>query len=939
MYFATATYLVRAGFSIIPIEQNGKRPAFELLPTKEVNGKQKPSWEAYLTRCASSEELEDWFVKHESRIGLVAGSISGAVGVIDFDDPKLIKPWMEKIESEGLKYVLDSLVQIDTPSGGCHFYYRCPEGAGATHKLAMTADSVDTLIELKAEGGYVLVPPCEGYIPAQGSMADIPVIGTGVRDILLNAARSFDLRPKKAKPVEVVTKSKNAAMPGDDFILKTTWADVLIPAGWCQDEDDPNRWRRPGKSSGTHADVVDNGEKLRVFSDSDSMLKQGQYSRFQAYTYINHGGNFHESAQALRKQGFGKQNVTSEKNEIDWTDPNSFGEPVFFDALKVPDLDTSVLPSWCADFAAAVAESTQTPIGLAVMLALPIMGVTVQKKFEVAPKGLEDDYREPLNIWTLVALMSGNRKSEVFRLLMAPLVEWQNNQLMLMSDEIEANRDERKIIDKKIDVLLARAAQADEELDALEYKARIAELRKKKPAELRVLDLFATDATPEAFRDYLYQNNGRGAILSDEAGIFETISGLYSGGKSNIDVFLQCHSKGTVKAKRGGTSPDLPDCAASIGLSPQPAVLAELTADGSKKLFRGKGLLARFLYAIPESLVGSRDVFASNPIPDRLKGRYSTCIKTLLDTKADKDVFGSEKPWDITFSADAKNTWLLFAKWIEERQGPGGEFESIADYTGKLPGACARIAALKHLGEYGSAHLEVQAHTVTPCIEFCKKLIIHAQYAFGLMSYEPVVADAKFALDWICKNYHKNGNGAYFFKQNELHKSSRFSHSKFERVKKALDVLIERNLISEPMRIPASGRGRPFFASYILPTVIKGTDMNRITNVDGTVILQEGDKARKVPSAAALRERLIKLLEEVGGDINHPTVAKFWADRAEALNTTDPVDQAWEAEVYQRMETLWEELTPPKERHEETIDMSPDPVTPPEVDIFAEFGV
>ena len=41
-------------------------------------------------------------------------------------------------------------------------------------------------------------------------------------------------------------------------------------------------------------------------------------------------------------------------------------------------------------------------------------------------------------------------------------------------------------------------------------------------------------------------NKGSMAVLSDEGGIFDIISGFYSEGRSNIDLFLQGHSGGGV---------------------------------------------------------------------------------------------------------------------------------------------------------------------------------------------------------------------------------------------------------------------------------------------------------------------------------------------------------------------------------------------------------
>ena len=75
--------------------------------------------------------------------------------------------------------------------------------------------------------------------------------------------------------------------------------------------------------------------------------------------------------------------------------------------VPVPDIPVDVLPSWVKDMALAVAESTQTPTALAVMVSLSVLATCLHRRFEVAPWGEDDDYTEPLNLWTLTTLPSG----------------------------------------------------------------------------------------------------------------------------------------------------------------------------------------------------------------------------------------------------------------------------------------------------------------------------------------------------------------------------------------------------------------------------------------------------------------------------------------------------------------------------------------------------
>jgi len=82
------------------------------------------------------------------------------------------------------------------------------------------------------------------------------------------------------------------------------------------------------------------------------------------------------------------------------------------------------------------------------------------------------------------------------------------------------------------------------------------------------------------------KNGERLAILSDEGGFFDILAGapVRVDRKSGEPIFL--------------TNPLL-----TIGLSPQPAVLSGLA---EIPVFRGRGLLARFLFGLPPSNLGYR---------------------------------------------------------------------------------------------------------------------------------------------------------------------------------------------------------------------------------------------------------------------------------------------------------------------------------------------
>ena len=121
--------------------------------------------------------------------------------------------------------------------------------------------------------------------------------------------------------------------------------------------------------------------------------------------------------------------------------------------------------------------------------------------------------------------------------------------------------------------------------------------------------LVADDVTPEAAASLLAEQGGRLAVLSAEGGIFTTMSGRYSGGVPSLEVFLKGHAGDLLRVDRKGRPAEhVPAPALTLGLALQPEVLRDIARLPG---FRGRGLLARILYSLPENTVGRRRIGAA----------------------------------------------------------------------------------------------------------------------------------------------------------------------------------------------------------------------------------------------------------------------------------------------------------------------------------------
>ncbi|MHC4404507.1 MAG: bifunctional DNA primase/polymerase [Planctomycetota bacterium] len=315
-----------AGKPVLPVAQSYVGTGLSVIPVR-ADGTKAPKvtkWKPYQEKRPTKEELCSWF-GNDSPVGMaiICGRVSKNLEVIDIDDASLIPKWKREVRrlKPGL---LAKLTQVRTPSGGLHIYYRCRTIEG-NQKLAQR-NSEDplfkekpTLIETRGEGGYVVAPGShdnchekhQPYRHVGGpKLTNIPRITAGERQTLLMAARSLN------RKVEVVTgkvPSVGDALPGDDFNRHASWKDILQPHGWkCEQNGKTILWRRPGKNQGSSATSGycrndKSGDLFYVFSSNAPPFKDNRaYSKFAAYTLLNHEEDFKAAATALRAEGYGQ---------------------------------------------------------------------------------------------------------------------------------------------------------------------------------------------------------------------------------------------------------------------------------------------------------------------------------------------------------------------------------------------------------------------------------------------------------------------------------------------------------------------------------------------------------------------------------------------------------------------------------------------------------
>lgn len=427
--------------------------------------------------------------------------------------------------------------------------------------------------------------------------------------------------------------------------------------------------------------------------------------------------------------------------EYNGTLPPNWEEPIPLGDHAVEAFPIDALPSPVANYVKAVAENTQTPIDMAAAASLSILATCLQGKFRIQGK---PGWLEPLNIYVLSIAAPSERKSAVLSALLAPVNKYEAEYNRRNAAAVEASKAQKRVLERRLKAVEDKVSKGNADSSEL---MRIAE-EITSFQELIPLRLYVDDVTTEKLVSVIAENNGRSAIISSEAGIFDTLAGIYSK-NVNIDVMLKAYSGDVIRVDRiGRESESIMSPALTILLMAQPSIISAVL---SNQTFRGRGLTARFLYCMPESKVGRRN-YRSAAVPDRIATEYADCIYNLL-----REDYPAE-PETITLSPEADMLLAAFADDLEPRLQT--EFAEIADWAGKIVGNTLRVsgllcrASIYRSNEFleKSERLVVDAQTMSDAIRIGKYFINHAMAAFDVLPGDSMVQQARKVLEVIRGN-------------------------------------------------------------------------------------------------------------------------------------------------------------------------------------------
>ena len=309
-----AQQFIDKNLSVIPCDLK-KKPAL-------------PSWKKYQKAKMSETEVVQYFGKSEM-IGIVCGSISDNLEVIDIDDASVFPQFYDAILNyfDGNGHMI---LTVKTKKG-YHIYFRNdfdmanpPDDIICRNlKLAQkkkTNNAIPIRIETRGQGGYVIAPPSPNYSVMYGaSLNNIPKWSRFDRKAIFDIAKDFNEYQapsvKKSEPAYIPRTDKDYRLTSwTDYNSKDDWMNELDTAGFSFVYEDNQRsyWLRSGETDAKYSGNFHKEKRLfKVFSSSTVFEPEQPYSPSALRCLVRYGDTSKDSmannAKDLYNDGYGEQ--------------------------------------------------------------------------------------------------------------------------------------------------------------------------------------------------------------------------------------------------------------------------------------------------------------------------------------------------------------------------------------------------------------------------------------------------------------------------------------------------------------------------------------------------------------------------------------------------------------------------------------------------------
>lgn len=398
--------------------------------------------------------------------------------------------------------------------------------------------------------------------------------------------------------------------------------------------------------------------------------------------------------------------------ELHWSDP-VITQP---QSVQFP---IEATPHYLADLCKAIALEVQVPIELPYFAALSVLAAATNGKIEIVVRG---NHKEHLSFYNIIGLGSGNRKSEIVRTLRSPLVQIESNLIAQVRPERSRQIAERKTYEEALQGLQAKARSKGVTPNLLaDIEAATEKVNKCQVQSLP--KIFADNVTPEKHAAIIAEH-GSSSIIEPEGGFFEGLSRYGNNKSAQVDYLNKSFGGESFRVDRqSGDSiiAEQPHCVLHFSIQPHLVLAIRSNAD-----FMGTGFANRFLFSLPQSLIGNRSL-DTPPVHSGLLEAWKMTIQGL---------------WQSCYGQPMRQLAIEPAGYqllrdFQEALEPQliTNLLPIQGWASKLAGALVRIAALYELAANPTAS-SISSDNIKAAVALAPYLQAHALQALTAASQD-----------------------------------------------------------------------------------------------------------------------------------------------------------------------------------------------------------
>ncbi|MBZ0265259.1 DUF3987 domain-containing protein [bacterium] len=673
-------------------------------------------------------------------IGVATGKESG-IFVVDVDGKQGKESLKNLLKENG---ELPHTVMQYTGSGWYHLFFKYPVDT----RIKNSASQIATGIDIRGEGGYVVVPPSkhpsgktygwrEFYSPEEHEIAPAPgwliqlCITPKKRKIDSYSQNTTGSTPYGEAALLNQLEHLKSVQPGsrNHALNKVAFSLGQLVAGGELDE---SRVAQALQIAGSEIGLENQEVDKTIRSGIESGKGQPK-SAPDKKQYVSRDKNTH-------------QNITV----LPWEEPI----PLIRELPPARQFPVHALPGLIGETVEALVDMVQVPASLAAGSVLAASSYATQALADIVlPFG--GNSTRPLSLYFISIAASSDRKSTVDSIVLEGILQHQKALYRKYESELEAYKTEESLFSKIHQQILNESGKKSKDAGEsvlVEGRQKIEELGDRPLPPLEPF-LLIPEPTMEGMTLLFARGQPSLALFSNEGALMLFGHSMQKEKRLNTAGMLSTLWDGQAisRIRAGDINMLLPGRRLAIHLMVQPRIGRTLFSDSE---LEDQGFLSRLLVVAPESKAGSREFRDPQAIEEHTVARFSERIRELLqsDYPLEEGKRNELKPRRLTFTSEAKPIWVNFSNEIEGQIGKGGEYESIKGFAGKLAEQAARIAGVFSVMQ--NQHCErIEGETMQQACTIARFYGGEALRLFQAGKVNPHLEECEKVLDWIFSSW------------------------------------------------------------------------------------------------------------------------------------------------------------------------------------------